>query len=282
MAGENREIADLIVSSAGYKLTVGPTDRAKVTAEAKGQRRPMPAARLAQAAVRNYRLDPPPPPAPSGVGLLARNFAFYRNPRGGVENVNAAKQAGLGLAFLNIGDHQPEEWATLTAKLDTAGIAWGYWAHCRTVPQLQALLNRSREHARPVVGLNVEAELSTVLPPAVIRREVIQSGYQGQVTTVLYGWVQNNTDCVPIGDWVAILEVFPQDAPSLWPPFEKVDDCLHHARQLGLKLPVPAYGTYPDPELGPAMPAWYDRTIHHGLYTVDDTAERWDRWGWNR
>lgn len=69
--GEAREIADLIVASAGYRLTVGKTDKAKVVAESQGLRRPMPSALLARAAVKAYRLDPPVTPPPAGSSLSA-------------------------------------------------------------------------------------------------------------------------------------------------------------------------------------------------------------------
>lgn len=78
--GENREIADLIVASAGYRMTVGPTDRAKVASEASGVRRPMPGALLARAAVRNYRLDiaqTPVPPDPSPLASVWRQDAVF-------------------------------------------------------------------------------------------------------------------------------------------------------------------------------------------------------------
>lgn len=285
---EGRAALEQTVGSLPYRtwaaLPGSKTDAGKVSLEMAGQHRPSPSSAYAKGLVRLARLHPAtpaaPPEPPSGIGLLAKRFAFYRNPRGGVENVAAAKSAGLGLAFLNIGDFLPEEWGKLTVKLDANQIEWGYWAHCRTLPQLEALLNRSREKARPVVGLNIENELASILPPAVIVQAVTQSGYLGQATTVLLGWVQNGVDCRPIGDWPALLEIFPQDAPALWPADEKVADCLSHARTLGLKYPIPVYGTYPDDVLGEAKPSWYNMALHHGLYAVDDTGEDWQTWGW--
>lgn len=280
---EGREALEQVVASVPYKTwaLTAPIDAAKVVNEMAGIRRPSASSNYARGIVRLARLNPPLVTTPAGgVGLLAKRFAFYRNPRGGVENVAAAKQAGLGLAFLNIGDFAPEEWDKLTTKLDAAKVEWGYWAHCRTLPQLQALLNRSRDKHRPVVALNVEQELASTLSPTVIAATVQASAYRGEISTVLLGWVQNGVDCSPIATWPALLEIFPQDAPSLWKPTEKVYDCLAHARQLGLKFPIPVYGTYPDEDLGEAKPSWYDRTIHHGLYTVDDTGESWVEWGW--
>lgn len=237
---------------------------------------------------------PVQPPAPQ-LGAFGRPFAFYRNPQGGVESVGRAHGAGLRTALLNIGDHSTSSWSTVTARMDTWDITWGYWWHCRTMAHIEQLLAASVRNKRPIVGINVEAELGGALGPWVIRDCVARSGFQGQVATVLMGWVQNNVDCRPIGDWVAMLEIFPQDAAELWDPKVKVYHCLEHARNLGLKLPVPFYATYPmrpeqrvkigaihpdPPTTLVAQPSWYDRTLMHGLYTVDDTAEDWDTWRW--
>lgn len=91
--GENRDIADLIVSSAGYKLTVGSTDRAKVASEASGVRRPMPSALLAKAAVRNYRLDiaqTPVPPTSSPLASIWRQDAVFTTSLSGLNGDNRA------------------------------------------------------------------------------------------------------------------------------------------------------------------------------------------------
>jgi len=69
----DRQIFDLIVSSLGYKTTVGPIDKSKVTKAINGQPSARPSARLAQAAWELARrispLPPPPPPPPPPVRL---------------------------------------------------------------------------------------------------------------------------------------------------------------------------------------------------------------------
>lgn len=234
---------------------------------------------------------PTPPPSPGPLGLFAKNTAFFRNPRGGVENTDVQHAAGLRLALLNIGDHTPSEWSAYENRARKQGIVTGYWRHCFTTAHIVSLLDASYRNAKPCVCINVEQELVTTLPPAEIRRVVDAHRYRGAISTVLLGWqgwVENGThkgpDYRPIGDWPGLLEIFPQDAPSLWPPRVKVHDCVQHARILGLKYPIPVYGTYTDKARGPALPGWYDRTMHHALYTADDVAGAggWPVWKWSR
>lgn len=238
---------------------------------------------------------PKPPPSPLSLGLLGKPFAFYRNPRGGVENIQAAKDAGLRVLLLNVQDFVPSEWAKLLAKAEALGLTVGYWAHCTTVSEVDELLAHSVRHSRPLVCINVEQELASTVPPRAIADSVKRSGYPGEVSTILLGWVQNGVDLRPIGDWPILLELFPQDAAALWPPTERGMQCLEHANIQGAKLPVLVYGTYDMSEqqaakirslgyplvtAGDAQPGWYPMNMHHGLYTVDDTGERWVVWGW--
>lgn len=237
----------------------------------------------------------PIPAPPPSLGLLDKPFALYRNPKGGVENVAAAHAAGLRVVLLNVRDFTPAEWGTVITRAKNFGMAVGYWAHCFDVDDVERLLDYSERDECPLVMVNVEAELATSLTPPVLRDTTGRSSYKGQITYIVYGWVQNGVDLRPIGDKVLALEVFPQDDANLWHPSVKVQHCLEHARIQGAKLPVAVYGTYemserqaekiralghPGVQAGDAVPGWYNRAIHHGLYTVDDTGEQWGLWGW--
>lgn len=105
--GENREIADLIVASVGYKLTVGSKDKEKVTSEASGVRRPMPSALLARAAVRNYRLDiaqTPAPPSTSALANVWRHDAVWTTALSSFNGTNrqAAFQHGWRIVYVQL------------------------------------------------------------------------------------------------------------------------------------------------------------------------------------
>lgn len=211
--------------------------------------------------------------------MFAQPGALVRTPGGNVEDAAAYKAAGVGWLLFN---GEWADWGRLPRNCDIARMPWGYWFHCRRGVEVSGLLSESRKAGRPIVGINVEAELSTTLNPAVIRQLVDDSGYTGDVCTIMYGWVQNSVDCKPIGHWPALLEMFPADAPYLLDPATqtvKWADCETHARQLGLKHPHCLMQVYHDGE-----PNWYrDVTAPRHIYTLDDaTGEngpvaRWTR-----
>jgi hypothetical protein len=187
------------------------------------------------------------------------------------EDIARAAKAGLGWALLQL---DADDWSVLTAKLDRAGIPWGWWFHCRTHDQMERLLRRS--HGRPIVGLNVEKELETTLTPRVVRSFVDDSGYEGQPAMIVYGWVQNNVRVTDhdMGRVSWLLEMFPSDAPELDPPVEKLAVCLDHARRLGIRYPAQMMQAYDD-----AKPWWYDRdAVPNSVYTADDIDDRWEMW----
>jgi hypothetical protein len=67
-----------IVNSVGYRMTVGPTDKLKVSRRRAGERTELPSARLARAAWRVAALlsplVPPPPPPPPTTKLNPQTY----------------------------------------------------------------------------------------------------------------------------------------------------------------------------------------------------------------
>jgi hypothetical protein len=59
--------------------------------------------------------------------FLERNHLFLRDPRGGVEDIAAMRDAGFGAVFCNIGDHDPADWQTIRARAGAAGVVCGPW-----------------------------------------------------------------------------------------------------------------------------------------------------------
>lgn len=230
------------------------------------------------------------------LGPFANPGALYRAHDGGVEDVNAAVDAGLKWALLNLDATQSiEGWAFLGRRLDLFKVPWGYWFHCRTVVEVEWLLQVAIREGRPIVGINVEKELETILSPQVIADTIKRSGYAGQVCTVLLGWLPNSVDCRPIAGWPALLEIMPQDAPRLWPPYSEVHKALEHARIQGLKAPLQLMGCQPlsagsakrifdetglTVTPGLALPSWYDRAIYNAIYVTDEVEPRWPEWRW--
>lgn len=199
------------------------------------------------------------------------------------EDVARAHRAGFRWGLLQLGG---DNWGLLRKRLTDHGMPWGYWFHCRSLGDLQNLLQISREQEAPLVGINVEYELVTILPPDVIRREVEKSGYKGEVCTILLGWqgwvengVHKGPDYTPIAKWPGLLEIFPQDAPAMWMPRDTLAGIVQHARALGLKIPMQLMATYDNDALGQPVPAWYDRTlVPSHVYTADDLDDKFEGW----
>lgn len=221
------------------------------------------------------------PPASIYTGPYAKPGLLWR--RSDSEDVGRAFRAGFRWGLLQLG---ADNWDLIRRRLGEQGMPWGYWYHCRTLGDLHGLLNVSRFESAPLVGINVEKELETTLSPAVIRRELDASGYQGAACTILLGWqgyVENGQhkgpDMRPIGHLPALLEVFPQDAPAMWPPTDSLPRLLDHARALGSQYPMQLMGAYRDIDLGTPTPGWYDRTlVPSHVYTADDLGDRFEGW----
>jgi hypothetical protein len=186
------------------------------------------------------------------------------------EDVDRAKRAGLKWALLQL---DGDDWSVLSAKLDAHGIPWGWWFHCHTVDDLNRLLAASAD--RPIVGVNVEKELETTLPPAVVR-EQLDWHYSGEACLITYGWVANNvrvTDA-DLGCHAWLLEMFPSDSPDLIPPVQTLAQCVDHAHELGVRYPCQLMQSYHD-----AKPSWYDRgMVPNSIYTADDVGDRFELW----
>jgi hypothetical protein len=207
-----------------------------------------------------------PPPY---QGVFAKPGMLVRTPGGNVEDVAAYKQAGVGWLLLNA---EHTDWYTVRTRCLQQQMPCGNWFHCRSRAELQGLLTSSY----PIVGVNVEAELETTLTPAVIADLIDASGYTGEISLQVYGWLQNSVDMTPLADYAVMLEMFPADAPALFDAATqtvKWTDCETHARQLGVKHPQCLMQAYQREPLGWGRRSWYDSApAPRHLYCLDDAT----------
>lgn len=218
------------------------------------------------------KLESVTPPAPSYSGPYATPGALIRHPNGGVEDIASYKAQGITWLLAN--SEYYGDWELVKQRCAMHGVRFGYWFHCRDAAQVRMLLGICRAENVPLCGLNVEAELETSLTPRILRQTIKESGYDGHISLIVYGWVQNDVDLTPVADLPIILEMFPQDAPELYYPRDKWEVCRKHALQLGAHFPMQMSGAY-----GGAVPAWYDLSVKPThLYTLDDSAGHPGRW----
>lgn len=137
--GELHDIAANITRTVGYKTTVGPTDKAKVDAELRGERRTACSSLMGQSVVRLARMDPPagtPPPIPASAldalwmrdGVFVRSLSsFYGDLR------DAARASGFSCIYVQL-DHAADaegninEIASIGAELRAKGWAIVGWS----------------------------------------------------------------------------------------------------------------------------------------------------------
>jgi len=191
------------------------------------------------------------------------------------EDLGRARAAGLRACLFNL-DAPNEDWRVLRVRAGALSMGWGWWKHVHDVVELDTLLGSCVGWDTALCGINVEHELETVLPPAVVADRIRASGYAGQVFLVAYGWVQNNVRVTDkdLGRLPWLLEMFPQDAPELWVPLAKWPQCISHARDVGIRYPYQLVGCY-----GDARPDWWtELQVDRSLYPANAINDEWERW----
>lgn len=151
----DREIANLIVGSLGYRLTVGVVDKGKVASELVGVRKPLPGANLAKAAVYLARRAAPAPvpapapaPTPSALSPIWRADAIFTS--GALSNFNdetgvrtRAKQTGWPVVYVQLRhtEHAAGNEAELPVFLREGwtAVGWSTYGQGESDPYLDGL-----------------------------------------------------------------------------------------------------------------------------------------------
>lgn len=189
--GELHDIAARLTTRVGYKTTVGATDKSKVEAELRGERRPYPSAGLAQDIVDLARMDPPagtPPPIPALAidPLWARDGVFVRSLSSFHGTLRAAARvAGFSAIYVQL-DHSADapgnvrELGLIGASLRADGWKLAGWS---TYGQGTDPNTDGHRHAL------IRRELDTHLDGWVANGEAWaeDAGY-GKTTAWLQGW----------------------------------------------------------------------------------------------
>lgn len=179
----------------------------------------------------------------------------------------------------NGGGGSPTVWRKARDMWEQAGIADFPWLHCRSLADVQRLLDVASLEGSPAIGLNVEDVFADKLSLA--RVADMLAGWSSQVHMPTLPWVQNDQGWAALSRAIAALEIFPDEQTSLFPNGYDpavVEQCVGHAFAQGLTQVTLMFKTKP-----PLSAAGYGSFFSscHSLYTADDItpdAESWARW----
>jgi hypothetical protein len=230
---------DRVLASIPYKAwaKLHTIDAAKVASERKGTRRPLSGDPYGRVLIEAIRVGiewetPPPLPAPfNGRGLA------LLEPRGGTEDIAAAKAAGFTYLLLNIAFVSGGSWDVQRQRADSLGLAVVPWR--RVLGPQDSAQVEAVAHAwgSPAVAHNLEAEAVTTYTPAQLAATVTTLGYKRQRAVITEPWAQNGAGWGALKDWVAMPEAFMNANPIFTP-----SAVTTHAHQEGMPMSVPLFG----------------------------------------
>jgi hypothetical protein len=204
---------------------------------------------------------------------LDTNHLFLRNPRGGVEDVQAMKEAGFGAIFCNVGDFPPTDWDTVRERAWAQGIACGPWlrpidSNYQWLPEkIDALVEIAEQWGAPFI-VNSEAEMKG--------SGSSQTSYIAEVCGE-HDWALC-AEPWPFADvdWSPVLYVplLAQISPDYADAAQRPEDCVWQWHSLGFECVLCTFGSF-----GGQTPDMYDLSQPYGVYTADDCLGDYAAWG---
>jgi len=233
----DRQIADLITDSVGYKTTVGPIDKSKVNAAKEGVQKPSPSSKLGKAAWELYLRDTPPPPPTNIPKPFDGKGMFLLEPTGGVEDVTKLKAAGFTYVMLNLAYVRGGSWDTVRVRCATAGIQVVPWRRVRGPEDSAQVENTANQWNSTATAHNLESEAITTYPPVNLGSYVAQNWPARSRAVITEPWAQNNAGWQHLSTWVGMPEAFVNADPRFTPLV-----ITDHLKAEGIPHCVPAFG----------------------------------------
>ena len=198
-------------------------------------------------------------------------FLFHRNPRGGVEDLQAQKDAGYAGVAVNVGDHEPSEWE---AVVRPRALGLGMW--CAPWARTQAP-DGSFDYGRATRLLDIAERWGS---PVVVNSENELKGTGDEVTSWLAEELAGRDAALSMEYWpFADVAWYPLEAvpvlPQLFPESGQTDVavCLAAWWSYGIRCVYPTFASY-----GGRQPSDYALQAPYSLYTADDCAGDYRRW----
>ena len=200
------------------------------------------------------------------------NHLFLRNPRGGVENIVAMREAGFNAIFCNIGDHTTSEWAEIRLRAAAAGIVCGPWIRTADAnnnfsqDRLDHLIQTADTWESPLI-VNSESELKGSGDKLT---QYIAAELRGRDAAIsVECWPFADVAWWPLGRYPFLPQIFPVEAEAAQHP----EACRLKWHAYGVECVVYTFGSYRSQQ-----PTLYDRLTPYGVYTADDCGNNFQAW----
>lgn len=201
------------------------------------------------------------------MSIFTEPGLYLRNPRGGVEDLDAMKAAGFKSVAINVRDYELEEWSIVINRASEQQVTCLPWGYCASDAEVAALCARARRFPSRAVIVNAEAEfidLSGRVTPEAIAKET--AGLDACLSTL--PWT-GGRDLSKIPDVHVHLQLFPQENETS----KKPRDCRAHAFAAGARhvtFMLGMHGLEPD--------AFPPRQDPYWVYTRDDIGAALKKW----
>ena len=214
--------------------------------------------------------------------------AYLRCPGGNVENVDDQKPV-IKWAALNIGmdscvDRDPLVWAKQREKYRLAGIEVFPWIHCRSIVDVDFLMETGEQWRSLAIGFNIENVELDFHQKGISLSDLAKrlERWTKEIHMPTLPWVQNGQGWAALRRCVVALEIMADEQggtfPSGKPDPEIIQQCIDHAFAEGLEKVTLMFKTkgYSKSDYGASF------QICHSLYTADDIPPLSSAWsGWD-
>ena len=219
---------------------------------------------------------------------LFETGVYLRCPGGNVENI-ADQKPVIKWAALNIGldpcvDKDPIVWARQRELYRLAGIEVFPWLHCRSVPDIDFLMETGRQWNSLAIGFNIEDVENDFRRKGITLADLAKrlEAWTKEIHMPTLPWVQNEQGWKALARCVAALEIMADEQSGVFPSGKPdpmiVKQCIDHAFAEGLEKVTLMFKTkgYSKADYGPSF------QICHSLYTADDIPPLSSAWaGWD-
>jgi hypothetical protein len=195
-----------------------------------------------------------------------------RNPDGFDGNIQAIKDAGFGAVYCNIRDYSPGHWDTIRDRARQAGVECGPWARTATGSSWDEMMLQRLVYTADDWGssLIVDSEKELDGSGEALTRHISDVLGDRDWALSMEAWPYASVDWTPLSHVPVLPQIFPAESESSKDPY----GCRAQWRTVGIPCVVFTFGAYAG-----MYPEQFDLLTPYGVYTADDLAGQYQRWG---